>query len=160
MWNEHPDRGMTPLCHIFSAKGRDIINEWIIQSREKPNIMAKLRSGCSFHINFLYKRYSKWPFLMLALPLYWVCSLDEWIIHRVNHPKGYYSHATLSYIFSQRSWYYQWVNHLTLSYITVTTWSRNVMRARFISMEVNPFIHYCSHVVTKFNARVIYTYGI
>jgi hypothetical protein len=24
----------------------------------------------------------------------------------------------------------------------------------------NPFIHYCSHVVTKFNARVIYTYGI
>jgi hypothetical protein len=25
---------------------------------------------------------------------------------------------------------------------------------------VNPFIHYCSHVVTKFNSRVIYTYGI
>ena len=24
----------------------------------------------------------------------------------------------------------------------------------------NPFIHYCNHVVTKFNARVIYTYGI
>ncbi len=28
------------------------------------------------------------------------------------------------------------------------------------SSYVNPFIHYCSHVVTKFNARVIYTYGI
>ncbi len=26
--------------------------------------------------------------------------------------------------------------------------------------RVNPFIHYCNHVVTKFNARVIYTYGI
>ena len=25
---------------------------------------------------------------------------------------------------------------------------------------INPFIHYCNHVVTKFNARVIYTYGI
>jgi hypothetical protein len=26
--------------------------------------------------------------------------------------------------------------------------------------SINPFIHYCNHVVTKFNARVIYTYGI
>ena len=36
-----------------------------------------------------------------------------------------------------------------------TIWYQNLMRTRF-----NPFIHYCSHVVTKFNARVIYTYGI
>ncbi len=34
-----------------------------------------------------------------------------------------------------------------------TTWSHH-------GIYFNPFIHYCSHVVTKFNARVIYTYGI
>jgi hypothetical protein len=37
----------------------------------------------------------------------------------------------------------------------------SVMTQALVSHDpVNPFIHYCSHVVTKFNARVIYTYGI
>ncbi len=34
---------VTPFCHIFSAQGIDLINEWIIQSRKQPNIIPKPR---------------------------------------------------------------------------------------------------------------------
>ncbi len=39
----------------------------------------------------------------LAMGLYWVHSLDGWIIHWVNHPNEYYSHANVIYIFATGS---------------------------------------------------------
>jgi hypothetical protein len=71
---------VTPCCHIFSAKGSDLINEWITPSSTKPNIIPK-------------------PRIYLALGFN----------HRVNHPKDYYSNAGLSYIFKYCAWSYQTV---------------------------------------------------
>ncbi len=64
-----------------------------------PIIVRSMTISQINHRLFLQVTYT---LIRLVLELYWVCSLDEWIIHRVNHPKDYYSHATLSYIFSLR----------------------------------------------------------